>query len=77
MVNLIPRLFDVTAGRVLVDSVDVREIDPDLLWSRIGLVPQRPYLFGGTVKSNMAYGDPDASDEQIWRTRRSRKPPTS
>lgn len=66
LVNLIPRLFDVTAGRVLVDGVDVREIDPDLLWSRIGLVPQRPYLFGGTVKSNMAYGDPDASDEQIW-----------
>ena len=66
LVNLIPRLFDVTAGRVLVDGVDVREIDPDLLWSRIGLVPQRPYLFSGTVKSNMAYGDPDASDEQIW-----------
>ena len=68
LVNLIPRLFDATAGRVLVDGVDVREIDPDLLWSRIGLVSQKPYLFTGTVASNLRYGDPDATDEQIWQS---------
>jgi ATP-binding cassette, subfamily B, multidrug efflux pump len=66
LVSLIPRLFDATAGNVLVDGVDVRELDPDLLWSRIGLVPQRPYLFSGTVASNLRYGDPQASDEQLW-----------
>lgn len=66
LVNLIPRLFDATGGRVLVDGVDVRDIDPDVLWSRIGLVPQRAYLFSGTVRSNMAYGDPDASEDEIW-----------
>ncbi len=66
LVNLIPRLFDVTEGRVLVDGVDVRQIEPDVLWSRIGLVPQKPYLFSGTVASNMRYGDPDASDTEIW-----------
>ncbi len=66
LVNLIPRLFDVTGGRVLVDGVDVRELDPDLLWSRIGLVPQKPYLFSGTVASNLRYGRPDATDDQIW-----------
>ncbi len=68
LVNLIPRLFDATAGRVLVDGVDVREIDPDLLWSRIGLVSQKPYLFTGSVASNLRYGDPDATDEQIWQS---------
>src|SRR5690606_20998620 len=51
LVNLLPRLFDVTGGAVLVDGVDVRELDPELLWSRIGLVPQKPYLFSGTVRS--------------------------
>src|SRR5690606_7558891 len=51
LLNLIPRLFDVTGGAVLVDGVDVRELDPELLWSRIGLVPQKPYLFSGTVRS--------------------------
>jgi len=66
LVNLIPRLFDVTGGRVLVDGVDVRDLDPDLLWSRIGLVPQRPYLFSGTVGSNLRYGKPDATDEELW-----------
>lgn len=70
LVNLIPRLFDATGGRVLVDGVDVRDIDPDLLWSRIGLIPQRPYLFTGTVRSNMHYGDPLATDEQIWQALR-------
>jgi ATP-binding cassette subfamily B protein len=66
MVNLVPRLFDVTGGRVLVDGVDVRRLDPDLLWSTIGLVPQRAWLFSGTVRSNLQYGRPDATDEQMW-----------
>jgi ATP-binding cassette subfamily B protein len=66
IVNLLPRLFDVTAGAVLVDGVDVRELDPEVLWSRIGLVPQKPYLFSGTVASNLRYGNPDATDEELW-----------
>jgi ATP-binding cassette subfamily B multidrug efflux pump len=67
LVNLVPRLLDATAGRVLVDGVDVRDLDPELLWSRIGLVPQRAFLFTGTVASNLRYGNPDASDEELWR----------
>lgn len=66
LVNLIPRLFDATDGRVLVDGVDVRQIDPDTLWNRIGLVPQRVYLFSGTVASNLRYGKPDATEEEMW-----------
>jgi ATP-binding cassette subfamily B protein len=66
LVNLLPRLFDVTGGAVLVDGVDVRELDPDVLWSKIGLVPQRAYLFSGTVASNLRYGKPDATDEELW-----------
>jgi ATP-binding cassette subfamily B protein len=66
LVSLIPRLFDVTNGAVLVNGVDVRELEPDLLWSRIGLVPQRAYLFSGTVASNLRYGDPQASDADLW-----------
>lgn len=66
LVNLLPRLFDVTGGSVLVDGVDVRELDPDLLWSLIGLVPQKPYLFSGTVASNLRYGKPDATDDELW-----------
>ncbi len=66
LISLIPRLFDVTGGRVLVDGVDVRDLDPDLLWSRIGLVPQKPYLFTGTVASNLRYGKPDATEEELW-----------
>jgi ATP-binding cassette subfamily B protein len=66
LVNLLPRLFDATGGTVLVDGVDVRDLDPDLLWGRIGLVPQRAYLFSGTVASNLRYGNPDATDEQLW-----------
>lgn len=66
LVNLIPRLFDATSGAVMVDGVDVRELDPDLLWGRIGLVPQRPYLFSGTVASNLQLGNPDATDEELW-----------
>ncbi len=66
LVNLLPRLFDVTGGAVLVDGVDVRRLDPDLLWGRIGLVPQRGFLFAGTVASNLRYGRPDATDEELW-----------
>jgi ATP-binding cassette subfamily B protein len=66
LVNLIPRLFDATAGSVLVGGVDVRELDPDLLWGSIGLVPQRPYLFSGTVASNLRYGKPDATEDEMW-----------
>jgi ATP-binding cassette subfamily B protein len=66
LVSLIPRLIDVTRGAVLVDGADVRELDPDLLWSKIGLVPQRPYLFSGTVASNLRYGNPQATDEELW-----------
>ena len=66
LVNLIPRLYDVSSGEVLVDGVDVRHLDPDALWSRIGLVPQKPYLFSGTVSSNLLYGRPDATQEQMW-----------
>jgi len=67
LVNLIPRLFDATDGHVLVDGVDVRQIDPDTLWNRIGLVPQRVYLFSGTVASNLRYGKPDATEEEMWK----------
>ncbi|MDR1237637.1 MAG: ABC transporter ATP-binding protein/permease [Propionibacteriaceae bacterium] len=66
LVNLLPRLYDVSAGQVLVDGVDVRELDQDLLWSRIGIVPQRPYLFSGTIASNLRLGNPAASDEELW-----------
>jgi ATP-binding cassette subfamily B protein len=67
LISLIPRLFDVTGGTVLVAGVDVRELDLDLLWSGIGLVPQKPYLFSGTVASNLRYGNPDATDKELWR----------
>jgi ATP-binding cassette, subfamily B, multidrug efflux pump len=66
LVSLIPRLFDVTGGSVQVDGVEVRDMDADLLWSRIGLVPQKAFLFSGTVASNLRYGNPDATDEELW-----------
>lgn len=66
LVGLVPRLFDATAGTVRVDGVDVRDLAPQDLWSLVGLVPQRPYLFSGTVASNLRYGDPDATDEDLW-----------
>ena len=66
LVNLIPRLFDVTAGAALVGGVDVRELDPAVLASKVGFVPQRPYLFSGTVASNLRYGRPDASEDELW-----------
>ncbi|MBT8160731.1 MULTISPECIES: ABC transporter ATP-binding protein [Arthrobacter] len=66
LVNLLPRLFDASSGSVRIDGVDVRELHPDLLWGHIGLVPQKPYLFSGTVRSNLLYGKPDASEEELW-----------
>jgi ATP-binding cassette, subfamily B, multidrug efflux pump len=67
LLNLIPRLIDVTDGVVYVGDTDVRNLDPDLLRSQIGLVPQKPYLFSGTVASNLRYGNPDATDAELWR----------
>ncbi|MEV0725246.1 ABC transporter ATP-binding protein [Micromonospora purpureochromogenes] len=67
LLTLVPRLVDPTAGAVLVDGVDVRLLEPNEVWRRIGLVPQRPYLFSGTVASNLRYGNPDATDEELWR----------
>ncbi len=66
LLNLIPRLFDVSSGAVKIDGVDVREFEPEALWERIGLVPQSPYLFSGTVASNLRYGNPDATDAEMW-----------
>jgi ATP-binding cassette subfamily B protein len=66
LLTLIPRLLDVTGGAVLVDAVDVRELAPDELWNRIGLVPQKAFLFSGTVASNLRYGRTDATDEELW-----------
>jgi ATP-binding cassette subfamily B protein len=66
LVSLIPRLFDVTSGAVKVGGVDVREADLDELWSRIGLVPQRPFLFSGTIASNLRFGREEATDEDLW-----------
>ncbi len=66
LISLIPRLFDATAGQVLLDGVDVKDLDPEALWRRIGLVPQRPYLFSGTVASNLRYGNPQATDDELW-----------
>jgi ATP-binding cassette subfamily B protein len=67
LVNLLPRLFDATTGSVKFDGVDVRELHPDQLWGHIGLVPQKPYLFSGTVRSNLLYGKPDATEDELWR----------
>jgi len=66
LVSLVPRLFDATGGAVLVDGVDVRELDPEILWTRIGLVPQKAYLFTGTVASNLRYGNPEATEAELW-----------
>ena len=66
LVNLVARLFDVSAGAVLLGGVDVRALQPEILWNRIGLVPQKPYLFSGTVASNLRFGKPDASDDELW-----------
>ncbi len=66
LLNLVPRLFDATGGQVVVDGVDVRDLDPETLWSRIGLIPQKPYLFSGTVATNLRHANPDATDEDLW-----------
>jgi len=66
LLGLVPRLFDVTDGEVLVDGVAVAEVDPVLLAKTVGLVPQKPYLFAGTVATNLRYGNPDATDEELW-----------
>jgi ATP-binding cassette, subfamily B, multidrug efflux pump len=66
LLGLIPRLFDVTDGAVLMNDVDIRDLDPDVLRARIGLVPQKPYLFSGTVATNLRYGKPDATDDELW-----------
>ncbi|HXI96784.1 MAG TPA: ABC transporter ATP-binding protein, partial [Candidatus Acidoferrum sp.] len=66
LVSLIARLFDATSGTVLIDGVGVRDLDPEMLWNRIGLVPQKPYLFTGTVASNLRYGNPKATDAELW-----------
>ncbi len=66
LLNLIPRFFDISEGRLLVDGVDVRERSLEDLWSRVGLVPQRAYLFSGTVASNLRFGKEDATDEELW-----------
>ncbi len=66
LVNLILRLFDSTEGTVKVGGVDVHDLDPEVLWNTIGLVPQRPYLFSGTVASNLRYGKPDATEAEMW-----------
>ncbi|MEU6669535.1 ABC transporter ATP-binding protein [Streptomyces sp. NPDC046727] len=66
LLGLVPRLFDTTEGEVLVNGVDVQEVDPRLLAGTVGLVPQKPYLFAGTVATNLRYGNPDATDEELW-----------
>ncbi len=66
LLNLIPRLFDAGEGVIEVDGVDVRQLDPETLWARIGLIPQKAYLFSGTVASNLRYGKPDATEEEMW-----------
>ncbi|MFC8077926.1 ABC transporter ATP-binding protein [Streptomyces sp. NPDC057307] len=66
LLHLVPRLFDATAGEVRIGGVDVRDLDPALLARTVGLVPQKPYLFSGTVASNLRYGKPDATDDELW-----------
>jgi ATP-binding cassette, subfamily B, multidrug efflux pump len=66
LVSLVPRLFDATGGRVRVGGVDVRDLDPEVLCARLGLVPQRAFLFSGTVASNLRHGKPDATEEELW-----------
>ncbi len=66
LLNLIPRFIDVSSGSIKLDGLDIREQSLDGIWSEIGLVPQRSFLFGGTVAENLRYGDAMASDEQLW-----------
>ncbi|MER6106701.1 ABC transporter ATP-binding protein [Streptomyces hirsutus] len=66
LLGLVPRLFDATEGEVLVDGVPVADLDPALLARTVGMVPQKPYLFAGTVATNLRYGHPDATDDALW-----------
>ena len=66
LINLVPRLMDATEGRVLLNGHDVRDLDARVLWDRVGLVPQRPYLFSGTVATNLRFGNPDADEQELW-----------
>ena len=66
LIGMVSRLFDVTSGAVLIDDLDVRSIRPEALWGRIGLVPQKPFLFSGTVESNLRFSNPDATEEELW-----------
>jgi ATP-binding cassette subfamily B protein len=66
LISLVSRLFDATGGAVLLDGVDVRQLAPEALWSRVGIVPQKPYLFSGTIASNLVYGKEDATEEEMW-----------
>ena len=66
LVNLIPRFYDATGGQVLIDGVDVREMDREDLWKRIGFIPQKAFLFSGTVASNLRFGDEEATDDELW-----------
>ena len=66
LLELLPRLIDPTAGSVVIEGADVRQIELDRLWSKIGMVPQRPYLFSGTVATNLRYGNPEATDAELW-----------
>jgi ATP-binding cassette, subfamily B, multidrug efflux pump len=66
LLELIPRLIDPTAGTVLIEGTSARDVELDLLWSKVGVVPQRPYLFTGTVASNLRYGNPAATDDEMW-----------
>ena len=67
LINLIPRFYDATSGAVLVDGVDIRTMDREDLWAQIGVVPQKAFLFGGTVSSNLRFGKADATDDELWR----------
>ncbi|MDX6428551.1 MAG: ATP-binding cassette, subfamily multidrug efflux pump [Streptosporangiaceae bacterium] len=66
LLNLVPRLFDATGGTVLVDGIDVRDLDAVVLSEAVGFIPQKPYLFSGTIASNLRYGKPDATEEELW-----------
>jgi ATP-binding cassette subfamily B protein len=67
LVNLIARLIDSTGGEILVDDVNVRDLEPETLWKRVSVVPQRPYLFSGTVRSNLLFANKDASEDDLWK----------
>ena len=67
LINLLPRFYDATDGAVLIDGVDVKDMDRQDLWSRIGIVPQKAFLFGGTIASNLRFGDQEATDDDLWR----------